>query len=202
MLPKRISILLFYSILFSSLLYGCSDKTKKPLDIGDGGLLSGDPCSAPCFLGINPGVTTEEQALAILSSKLDVKSCVSWDTRNSGGDRGIRCFNIIGITFNDQNLVNGVGFNPSQVITLNDIIGKYGNPDGVFVTASGIDNTPPIVALLYFNTENMIVYLPEQNSTQYNLQPDILIESIQYLEQSDYLFNFRSAKPWKGYGKN
>ncbi len=202
MVAKKIYKLLIYGSLLLCLISACGDNNKNTLDIGDGGLLSGDPCSAPCFLGINPGVTTEEQALAIISSKLDVMSCDRWDTRNRGGDRGIRCSNIIGITFNDQNLVNGVGFSPSLVITLNDIIRKYGNPDGVFITASGIDNTPPIVALLYFNKENMIVYLPEQNSTQYNLKPDIQIESIQYLEQSDYLFNFRSAKPWNGYGKN
>jgi hypothetical protein len=190
---------LIYSSFLLFLISGCVGSNKKSLEIGDGGLLSGNPCSAPCFLGIYPGITTEEQALTIFSSKLDVKNCDRWDTRNSGGDRGIRCSSI-GVTFNDQNFVNVVGFSPSQNISLSNVIRKYGNPDGVFVSASGIEGTPPIIALIYFDSLNMIIHLPEQDSSLYNLQPDIQIESIVYLDRSDYLFDKRSAKQWKGFG--
>jgi hypothetical protein len=197
---KRIWKFLIYISLFLFLLSACGIGNKKPLDIGDGGLLSGNPCSAPCFWGITPGITPEKQALTILSSKLNVKGCDRWDTRISGGTRGIDCSDI-NIGFDDQNYVNGIGFSPSKNISLNDVIRKYGNPDGIFVIATGIEGTSPLVALIYFDNVNMIIHLPDQNSISYDLQSDIIIERIVYLERSDYEFNKRSAQQWKGFGK-
>jgi hypothetical protein len=129
MLFKRICLLLIYSGLLLFLSSACGDSNNKALEIGDGGLLSGKPCSAPCFWGIIPGSTTQKQALSILSSKLNINNCDSWDTRNSGGTRGIQCSNI-GIDFDGQNLVNGVGFSPTQKLTINDVMLLLSRLDG------------------------------------------------------------------------
>lgn len=181
------------------LLSSCVYNSKPPVDIGDGGLLFGQPCSAPCFWNITPGVTTAQQAINILSSKLELSDCDRWDTRNSGGTRGMRCSDI-NVDFNGEDLVSGIGFSPSQNINVDEVIRKYGNPDGIFIAVLGIEMQPPVTALLYFNRENMIIHLPEQNSTSYNLQPNTPIERIVYLEQAEYETNKDSIQAWKGFG--
>jgi len=186
--------------LVFQLLSACAQNNKLPVNIGDGGLLSDRPCSAPCFWNITPGISTAEEATNILSTKLGLKDCDRWDTSNSGGTRGMQCSDIT-IDLDNEDLVSTIGFSPAQNITVDEVIKKYGNPDGVFITALGIEMQPPIAGMLYFNGENMIIHLPEQNSISYNLQPNTSIERIVYLEQSEYESNKDSIQKWKGFGK-
>ena len=188
------------SISILVLLSACQNSNEKSLDIGDGGLLSGEPCSAPCFWNIIPSVTTEKQAQDIISTKLNLKNCNYWDTRDSGGTRGLRCSNL-GVTFNDLDIVNMVSYQPSTVITVNEVIRKYGAPDGVSIGILGIEMTPPLSMRLYFDQIGMIISLPEQNSVTYNLQPETSVKSIGYFEQSEYNFSKSSAQIWKGFGE-
>jgi hypothetical protein len=104
------------------ILAGCH-VPGTPIKIGDGGLLSEKPCAAPCFQNITPGVTTEQEALKIMSHLTSLSLCNEWDSRQSGGDRGIRCSNI-GLTFSDQHFVAGIGFSPTQAITVSEILKK------------------------------------------------------------------------------
>lgn len=129
--------------IFLCLLSSCRYKPEKTVDVSDGGFLSGEPCSAPCFWNITPGITTEKQAMDELSSKLDVKSCDPRDSRNSGGTRGNLCSGI-SISFDDQSIVNMIGFDSSQKITVADVINKYGYPNGVSISILGIEMQPPV----------------------------------------------------------
>ena len=196
---KKFRFLILICLIFQ-LLSACAQNNKLPVNIGDGGLLSDQPCSAPCFWGITPGVSTAEQAMNILSKELGVKHCDRWDTRNDGGNRGMQCSDIT-IGLDNEDIVSVIGFSPAQDITVDDVIKKFGNPDGVFVTALGIEMQPPIAVALYFDGENMIIDLPEQNSISYNLQPNTLIDRIAYLEQSEYEYDKSSIQMWKGFGK-
>jgi len=54
--------------------------------------------------------------------------------------------------------------------------------------------------LLYYNEKNMIIHLPEQNNVSYSLDPNINIERIVYLEQTEFEHNKKSAQKWKGFG--
>ena len=69
-----------------SLLGACRVKVHPvPISaIGEGGFLSQKPCGLPCFWGITPDITTEEEAIGILQQHVDVDDCsspwpVAWD---------------------------------------------------------------------------------------------------------------------------
>jgi hypothetical protein len=67
------------------------------------------------------------------------------------------------------------------------------------VSPLGIEGTPPVAMRLYYDKQNMIIYLPEQDSDAYDLQPDTPIESIGYYIHQDYISAKNLYKPWEEY---
>jgi len=200
---KTITVV-FVILIFSWLQSACSANVSSPTpnaNIGDGGLLSGKPCSAPCFYNITPGITAEKQALEIFSSELDLKDCDRWEKNDNGVDRGMRCSNI-GITFNDSSIVNVVSFQPSQIITVDQVIKKYGFPDAVLVTSINPSNKQigTVSMMFYYDSMNVDLSLAEQNSGAFDLKPTTLIENIGYSDQNSYKLVRRYSQKWNGYG--
>jgi hypothetical protein len=121
-LPQFIYLLL---ICFS--LVAC----KQPPE-PDRSFLKDDPCAAPCWQGITPGVTDETTAMAILSSSdlinqetLDCQNntanpfrrgCSFWRVSNEGGQIGF-----------DHGIVWGIDLNTK--ITLGETLTALGPPD-------------------------------------------------------------------------
>ncbi|MBA3074003.1 MAG: hypothetical protein FP831_10430, partial [Anaerolineae bacterium] len=60
-------LLIVFLLVFTS---SCTTQTEEypVLNIDDGGLLSKNPCTPPCFWNITPGITTEESAINILET--------------------------------------------------------------------------------------------------------------------------------------
>lgn len=193
-----------FSIIFVLMLCSCgSGQQKLPeLNFGDGGLISGTPCSAPCFWNIIPGTTTEEEAVSILASLGDVQGCEYSDKIENGADKLIRCDNL-GITFNDKGLVSRLGFNLPEPATVGDIIEKYGVPDSVIVLPVGPQFQEPYKMNLLYGKQRMVVGLPEQKSDRFELTPTIIIGTVLFCEEDVYKkftgpeFNHE----WKGFGK-
>lgn len=201
MIPRGRSILFLCASFLVCFLVGCEkSNVKKLIDIGDGGVISGTPCSPPCFQDITPGITTEEQAFEILSSLVDIKTCDQWEKNESGRNRGIRCSNI-GMIFNDLGIVNGISFEPSESITVDEIIKKQGDPDAVNTSLLGVENQPPVAMMLYFDNKYMVIYLPEQDSKTYNLESITPVRSIAYFDQNTYKKASIMYLSWKGYGE-
>ena len=198
------STILRFSPLASIILWlfsACSYTARQTFEIGDGGLLSGKPCTAPCFYNIIPGITTEKKTLEIFSAELDVNTnCDYWAKDNNGPAEGINCqtFTII---FNDSSMVRMVSFKPSQPIKVAEVIKKFGPPDGVSLGISGTEIQPPICMALYFDRENMILHLPEQSSDSYNLLGLTPIESVEYDDRDTYARYRKIDYIWKGLGK-
>ena len=71
MIPKiklKPKILPFFPVLgLLFLITSCS--IQNLLSIEDGGLISKNPCGAPCFLGVTPGITTKPQIIEILHER-------------------------------------------------------------------------------------------------------------------------------------
>ena len=110
--------LLRTSLLLTFISILCISCYRKGLEIKDGGLLSGEPCGPPCFIGIIPGVTTEEQVYQIIKNQNLNALCEKDDKVARGGERGITCSNIFIVTFaNKSNLVNGLGYTILEIIT-------------------------------------------------------------------------------------
>ena len=75
----------------------------------------------------------------------------------------MQCADIT-VDVNDKDYVSVIGFSPVQDITVDEIIQKFGNPDGVAIARLGIEMQPPVAMMLYYDKVNMIVHLPEQMS--------------------------------------
>lgn len=196
--------------ILSILLSSCRSEPVQMLStvqasptIKDGGVLSGDPCGAPCFWGIIPGVTTKDQVVVILESRKVFQDCEFYDNSQDSGESGINCNCGINIGFQkNMDIVAGLGFIPYQEITIGEIITKYGSPDAVLLTPQGTPDGPPRVSMiLYFDKINTSMVLHEQDSNIYEALPTSQVTLIRYHEQSEYESSRKYfSDNWNGYG--
>jgi len=194
--------------ILSLLLSSCHSKvvqTPPNIKINDGGVLSDEPCGAPCFWGIVPGITTKDQVIAIFEERKIFQDCEFFDYSQTRGERGINCKPRIYISFQkNADIVSGLGFRPDQEILVGEVIAKYGNPDAVLVTLQGIPEKPQRLSMiLYFDKINTAMVLPEQDSigSGYELSPTVQITLIRYEEQTEYKSDKKNIPAnWQGYG--
>jgi hypothetical protein len=171
----------------------------EDIDIGDGGLLSGLPCSSPCTFGIRVGETQLDQVIPILEkngiSHCWTESSVSWFLISCGGNR----LNIQVATA--TNLANGIWFYPNVPISLGDIIEKYGEPN--YVTL-GQEAPGTIHPRFYWNSIRMLVMVPEISGGTYKVKKTTEVEGIDFSDENLYRTSEKESdpyyKPWKGYG--
>jgi uncharacterized protein YcfL len=171
----------------------------EDIDIGDGGLLSGLPCSSPCAFGIHIGETQLDQVIPVLEnngiSRCWTEPSISWSLVSCGGNR-------LNVQVDMQtNLVNAVWFDPSVPISLGEIIEKYGEPN--YVTA---DQEAPgtIHPRFYWNSIRMLVTLPEISGEAYDVEKTTEVEGIDFSDENLYRTSEKESdpyyKPWNGYG--
>ena len=103
---------------------------SEELPIGDGGLLSAQPCESPCFFGVRLGETKFDEIIQILKTNglspcfKDLRS-TDFESVVCGVDKPkVR----VGIS---ENIVNGIWYLPSITLSVGDIIAKYGEPSYV-----------------------------------------------------------------------
>ena len=128
------------------------------VNIGDGGVLSGKPCSVPCVFGIQAGETPFDQVLptleknGIASSRCFQEPSVSWYLFTCGAGR----LNVQVETH--TNIVSGVWLLPNDPISLGEMIEKYGEPN--YVT---LDQEAPgtIHPRFYCNSMRMVVVVTQ-----------------------------------------
>ncbi len=175
------------------------------LDVGDGGFLSKQPCGPPCFWGMTSDMTKEDVVLDFLQKKSILDTCEKWDTRASGGDRGIGCgSNTLVFTFQDSNLVDMISFTPSEKFTIGDVIAAYGELDGIFVVdeADKFGNIIWVAMDILYYDMNATVGLPMQYSTSYIITEQTEVTNVMYRGHLEYeKHQIYGAKPWKGFGE-
>lgn len=173
------------------------------LDIGDGGFLSEDPCGPPCFWGIVPGETTEAEVIEILQERGVYATCETWVSKfEEGGGRGIDCMSQVYISFEQgEDLVRSVYFEPSSSIIVQEVIAKYGEPDGVLVYPEGVPEHPRISLYVVYSSILSRLELPIQEWPGYIVKPSTPVLSMLYApEYSDVQDNLFFEK-WIGYGE-
>jgi hypothetical protein len=201
-MKKLIAICAFLLTACAASLHGAS--TSVPADqnlVKDGGLLSKKPCGPPCFNGIIPGVTTEEEAAATINKLQEVfADCKTFDFTSSGGYRGVKCASVnIGYK---NSLVEQVSFTPSSMISVQQIIDLYGPPDSVTVVIDSLPDFPNRTSMaLYFDSIQTMIGVGEQNGVQFTIQPTTGIASVIYLSEQSYneTRSFPNHQMWRGY---
>ena len=171
-------------------------------DIGDGGLLSGLPCAAPCVYGIRIGETPLDQVIPILEQN-GLSDC---QTEDSASWIGITCgYSVVVQVDKPTNLVNATGFYPSIPISLGEIIEKYGEPDFVALRAEDSPDGPSSRITLFWDSLRMTVAMPKINSHIYVLEgttnPEMVgfLDEEHYTDSSDVEFG-EFFQQWNGYG--
>ncbi len=172
------------------------------INIGDGGILSGVPCSAPCVFGIRAGETQFDQVMpaieknGIASSDCLTEPNVSWFLFSCGAGR-------LNVQVDTQtNVVNAVWFLPNHPVSLGEIIEKYGAPNYITVDQEGAPGT--IHPRLYWNSIRMLVTLPEVSGKTYDIQKTTQVEGIDFSDEALYRASEKATDPyyhpWDGYG--
>jgi hypothetical protein len=171
------------------------------VNIGDGGVLSGVPCSAPCVFGIRTGETPFDQVLptleknGIASSKCFQEPSVSWYLFTCGAGR----LNVQVDTH--TNMVSAVWLLPNDPISFGEMIEKYGEPNYVTLDQEALDTIHP---RFYWNSMRMVVVVPQIPGNTYDVEKTTEVEGISFSDESVYRISDKVPnsyyKPWNGYG--
>jgi hypothetical protein len=171
---------------------------EVPPDIGDGGLISDIPCSAPCFFGITPDI----------SSKTDVIQNLKQNEIYSGCHTDSYGLNCLGYGFNiDKStlLCETISYNLTDAVTISELLEKFGNPDlwgvvSVNEYSHEIIDPQTIWLSINYNSLHMVINLESQevHNQQYVLSPDTKVESVMYLSSESY--HYSGQMVWPGYG--
>lgn len=171
-------------------------------DIGDGGLLSGLPCAAPCVYGILIGETALDQVIPILEQN-GLSDC---QREESASWIGITCgYSVVVQVDRATSIVNATGFYPGTPLSLGEIIEKYGEPDFISLQAEDYAEASTSRMSLYWDTLRMTVEMPQINSHAYVLagtttaEMVIFLDDVQYFDSSELEFG-EFYHPWNGYG--
>ena len=171
-------------------------------DIGDGGLLSGLPCAAPCVYGIQIGKTPLDQVILMLEQN-GLPECQRED---SASWIGITCgYSVVVQVDRATSIVNGLGFYPSVPISLGEILEKYGEPDFVSLQAEGSTEAPTSRMSLVWDKLKMTVEMPQIDSHIYALEGTTTVEMVIFLDEAQYIDSNEMSfgkyyKRWNGYG--
>lgn len=167
----------------------------------DGGLFSEMPCIAPCFANITPGVTTEEETIAIIhQDPLHFQNCRIEDLSNqySFRDKNLYCYGLGMNISRKTNIITSINFGPEEKITLLQLIGKYGEPTSIDVSPDGTPEDPATYMIVFFDNNKLRVDLGPQEGTSYTIDPE------EYLYSFTYYIGTNSGmdtytQPWKGF---
>lgn len=209
---KDENVILFTHSPFPQPTHMYSTSTSLPdsfMRIGDGGLLSGKPCSLPCFFGIIVGETQYTEAENILVSEGLMDYCQAIDQYQFAQEEKIGGWWCSGfaVEFNrETGIVSLIEFSLTPPVQLQIIVDRYGPPDAVSIVNMGGEHDPWLRGdVLYF--QYRMVLLPEewQKSWEYEFAPTMLIDGVIYYDEArfeeeelDGLEYF--GHPWNGYG--
>lgn len=199
LLLQAMKVLLFTFIF--CLLNACSvNEPISQYNIGDGGFLSASPCGPPCFYKIAPGTSSKDDVVALLTNIKIFETCVYFDNTGESGNEGFSCNSNLMFTFRDRKVVSSISFKPTQEITVEEIIKKYGYPDRVLVNGRGLPESPVhTVIILFLDNLKANIILFEQESNIYVLTPKTKVETIGYADDLSYESEIKYSEKWNGY---
>lgn len=165
--------------------------------------LTQNPCSAPCFFGITPGFTTEEETNALLDEYPSVFNACDFEDDTKGvQERWLLCEEVA-VCYKDGYVVS-IHYYVEPTLSIQQLIEIYGPPDQLKIIHTNIpEETPVISPFLYYNQIQTILFLPDFEGTQYNITPETTIWVIYHVSISEFpawISDYEELVPWDGYG--
>jgi hypothetical protein len=168
--------------------------------IGDGGLISGIPCAAPCLFDIRIGETPLDQVIPTLQS-YGVSPCEL-------SNEVVRCGAPLVISADEStSIVDWIGYYPYGSISVEMIVEKYGEPDSILVEwdfTGDPSRDPELIVYLLWDALRMTVILPEIPDTvdhTYFVEETTEVHHIDYKDGTSYANPpaYGSLWEWRGY---
>jgi len=220
-LERSLAVLVSLVLLILGLCVGCGE--PPPLDMS---LLTGEPCEPPCWQGLTPGESTEEDVAEFIRATGFV------DTRTIYRGRLTRRGEVVGVSIQWRSTA-GVGgrsnsfhieggvlkdiiISPDYDLTLQRLFERYGPPEKYRAILQGFERQW-VDVILFYPTHGFTVYLALRPDDP-TLEPDSRVESVWYFRaaplelfielgwEAGHLGTAPSEWPellrdWQGYGR-
>ncbi len=208
--PMRVILSIGIILLLTGLLSACQTATAPAptatptpspwIDV----ILNDPDCAPPCWNGITPGVTTMDEAWAIMQAEPglrdlqlndDLWNSIDWKFKNPSGSGYVRA------DFNDSTIVGTIIFSNDSypTFTLGQAIEYLGEPDAVYYC-----RRPGFLwdVIAYFPQKGVIMPLDSNLAwlRLVNITPKYKVGSPIYFEPSFYLSEDTYFLDWEGYG--
>ena len=198
------TVLLCLGVLMVAMSVGCGE--PPPLDMS---LLTGEPCEPPCWQGLSPGESTEEDVAEFIRTTRFVDTRTIYRGRiTRGGDvvgvsiwwrsTAARSRNVESNSFDiDTGVLEDITIYPDYDLTLERLFERYGPPEKYVANLRGFERRW-VEVTLYYPTHGFTVDLV----LPYNgrmLQPESKVTSVWYFRAAP-LERFLELRYEAGYG--
>jgi len=217
--PEDLSARLFHStVLLCLVLVACSPQVGKTAPTDSLGqdfspsleaFDASEKCPYICWLGINPGMTSAEQAHDLLraSDQIDQKTFhvskegigTIWFTEKSK-----RIYSSVGITF-ANGLVKSVSFDNLRLFKMGDFINLIGEPDEISIRVDRAPDAEYISYMVYYGKRKTIIWVLTGSNTGPEptdpIQMLIISTNLETPRSPNWLADFDNQRQrWLGYG--
>ena len=219
-LERSRAVLLSLGLLILGMCVCCGE--PPPLDTS---LLTGEPCEPPCWQGLTPGVSTEDQVNEFLRTSPFVQRTtiyrgsvtrgaeivgvsIDWlSTANVQGARAINSFHV------EDGVLQDIIVYLDSGATLEELLEVYGPPDGILAGRTRVESTRVDVVLLY--PEHGFIAFLSLPAHDPSLQPDSRLSWLWYFRAAPLdrflelareagffsgSVDVESFRNWEGYG--
>jgi hypothetical protein len=166
-------------------------------------------CPHGCWLGINPGVTTAEEARTILSSsrQIDQNSYIN----DAAGfrvdwymDRRQSLSNSVGIAV-ENGVVQKLNFGFYTIIKIREFIDLMGEPDEISVSKIYAAEAPRYIDyVVYYTSMNALIFVSTTNEAGPDIEDPVKILYLNISPEESTRLNFMAdqnlRQPWLGFG--
>ncbi|MFH2102923.1 MAG: hypothetical protein ABIJ39_06160 [Chloroflexota bacterium] len=171
--------------------------------LGDGGILSQDPCRLPCFLNLIPGESTYTDVVRALE-ELEI---MEWCTIER--DTDVYCFEYetirhsLSFLCDQSEILRVIYFQPDSPIPVGDVISVYGTPSSLWFYSYEDLGYLGVMGRLYYDDDSTAFFLHDQSHIIYDLSPESLIEVVKIYSIDTYAeihYMPELEVEWRGYG--
>lgn len=189
-------------LVLVSLVAGCG--TPPPLVsqkyLNDNSLISEQPCGAPCFQDITVGQTTFADALSKVRANTLFKDVQSQDDPPQAAWATADGEPCCQMTANkDTGLVDAILLRVAPVMTVADVIAKYGEPEYVSVLQQDYTPEEAAIGLVYPKQGNVLWVMPGNAESTIDETDPVVIVLYLNPQEFDTLIETASLSAWEGY---
>jgi hypothetical protein len=163
-------------------------------------LLSDNTCNKPCVLGITPGITTPDEAWAIVQKNKLLSGCRAENLIPAGSPGNIYCHSSSFSVLFNVGLVAWISLAPPN-LTVGQLISMYKTPDAVGIARANWPNQPDETdVLLFYDKIRTQVSLGRKPGQTYTVGPDTQVSLIFFHSDDQYVHirdQYHGA--WHGY---